>query len=342
MTPPGSFVQLPVSDAESPNRNQSIASPTIMYPQAIQDVRVGVVAFIAILAIVLGIVWGKGCGLGVESQQISISVPNAAGVDAGTAVVVRGVRVGSVLAVRPTRDDVRLTAIVSTTVALFDDASASIRMLELTGGKVVEVVPGNSGRPLGRDETILGTVDDLGVLVGHFSRFSLDASRLLLRLDSLVSGVNEMMIQRGVRDDIVASIADVAAITRAMRTLVHESGSGARMTIGNAHAISQELRSLVRSAAPTTERLLATMDTLGHGAQQTTENLNRTLRSADTLIRHLDRLLMDVSKGNGTVSRLLHDKSMADDLHATMNALKALIEEINQNGVRANVKVDLF
>ncbi len=313
-----------------------------MPARSTEDIRVGVVAFVAIVAIVLGIVWGKGCGFGIENHRYQVSLPDAAGVDAGTIVSIRGVRVGSVVAVTVDRKHVLLTVIISSSIRMYDDATATVRMLELTGGKALEVDPGVSKRQLADGGTIPGRVEDLGALLSSTAALGDDAARLVRRVDTVVAALSDMLINRGAKGEIEAAVGDLATASRDVRDLLQQNRPQIQSAIQDLAALSSDLRSLVREIRPSIDRTLSTVDTLGAEAKATSRQLRGTLRGADSLILHIDRVVEDLRNGKGAASRLLFDRKTADELQATIEAVRSLLQDIERNGIKAKVDVDIF
>lgn len=307
-----------------------------------EDIRVGIVAFVAFIAVVLGIAWGKGCGFEIESHRYHVSLPDAAGVDAGTVVSIRGVRVGSVVAVSVDRTRVLLAIVVSSSVRIYDDAKATVRMLELTGGKALEIDPGSSLHELAENGTIPGTVADLGSLLSKTATLGDEATLLIRRVDTVVAAMSDLLLNRGVTGDIEQAVGDLSIVSGDVRRLLHDNQPQIQAAIRDLSALGSELRSLVRSIRPAVDRAVTTIDTLGSEAKLASRQLQGTMRGADSLLLRIDRFVTDLRNGKGAASRLLFDSTTAEDLQETIDAVRSLIKDIEQNGIKAKVDVDLF
>jgi len=307
-----------------------------------QDVRVGVVAVVALAAVVGGIIWGKGCGFRIENRRVTIALPDAAGIDAGTTITIRGVKVGSVTSIQTGRDSVIVSALMSGDIPLYDDASAAVRMLELTGGRAIEIIPGVSSRPLAPEARIPGSVSDITALLRSADRLTTRATDVLVRLDSTVAYVNELAGNPNVRREIEGTVHDVAAMTATTRTMIESNRSTIDEALRNLAALSNQLHEIVRTTRPAVERTIRTADTLGADAHAMAIRIERSLNTADSLVARLNAIAHDIRHGNGAVSRLMFDTSTADQLMNTIEAVRALVSDIQANGVKANVKVDIF
>lgn len=307
-----------------------------------QDVRVGIVAFAAVVAIVLGIAWGKGCAIGNESHHYVVLLTDASGIDEGTVVSLRGVRVGSVIGVGLDSTQVRLAVRVAGPIRLFDDATASVQMLELTGGRMLALSPGSSGALLPDGGEIPGTVADLGALLAKASTLGDDASLLLKRVDSVVAALSDLLLRRGRIEDISGSIQNLAAASADLRHLLERNGPHLETTIRSIAVLSRGLNVAINQLGTHVHGTLNTIDTLGADARHVSRSLNEILARADTLTAKIDQIVDDLHNGDGAASRLLFDPATAQELLATIAAVRSLLADIEKNGIKAKVDVDLF
>src|ERR1043165_4308116 len=109
-----------------------------MITQRSTEVKVGIVSILAVALLIAGIMLGKGLGVGA-SHVLTFRFPSSGGIDIGAPVTVNGVRRGTVTSVENANGAVVLKANVSNIDDLHADASAVISMLEITGGKKIEV-----------------------------------------------------------------------------------------------------------------------------------------------------------------------------------------------------------
>jgi phospholipid/cholesterol/gamma-HCH transport system substrate-binding protein len=305
-----------------------------------REIRVGIVTVVALIALVGGIIWGKSLGFGVATRIVRITFPNASGVDVGTVVTLNGVRKGSVTAIDAQPDEVRITASVDDTFPLKADASAVLSMLEVTGGKKIELSPGKSPAPLPADAVIPGVVQgDITSLLAQVGDIAASASQVVAGLDSTVTMVNGVLGSREFRENITSTMSNLEQASGDARNLVTANRAAINRAVSNLDRLSSDLRDLVNRTRPAVERTLASAEDISADAKSALRSVDTTLRQANTLIAHLDTLAADIKGGQGAVSKIIYDKEFADELQRTLTAVKDLVQSIDKGGLKTRINI---
>jgi len=305
-----------------------------------REIRVGVVTVVALVALIGGIVWGKGLGFGVSNRIITMSFPNAAGVDLGTVITLNGVRKGSVTAIDAQPDEVRITATVEDTFPIKADAGAVLAMLEITGGKKIEILPGKSTAPLPRDAVIQGRVQgDITALLAEVGEIAVKANKVIGGLDSAITTVNGMIGSTQFQSRIENTMINLESTSSEARQLVVGNRAAINGAVANLSRLSSDLRDMVNRMGPAVERTLANAESVSADAGVAIRGVDSTLRQANVLIGRLDAIAADIKGGNGAVSKLIYDKNFADELERTVKSAQSLIESIERSGIKAKLNI---
>lgn len=305
-----------------------------------QEIRVGVVATLSIVIVVAGIVWGKGFGFGVDNRPVKLSFESAAGVDLGTPVMLRGVRIGAVTGIDVQPDRVVVSASLRDVVQLKRDAVGRLGMLEVTGGKKIEIDPGKSGQLLGAEDFIRGESEgDITAILGVVGKISDKANLLIGRIDTTVATINEILGSRDFKGDIGRTFAQLDDATSAARNLVVGNQSAVNAAVGNLRNVSEQLRDLVAHTRPALERTVYAADGATADARVLMSRIDTTMRRADLLVAHIDSITVEVLHGKGAVSKLLYDPAFAAQLDSTVILVQRLLDDITRNGVKTNIKI---
>ena len=91
---------------------------------------------------------GKGISFSPTQKSVAIRLATSGGIDAGSPVVVNGVRRGTVTQVSNDNGGVLVTATLDDVSDLKSDAQALVSILEITGGKKIELTPGSAATAL--------------------------------------------------------------------------------------------------------------------------------------------------------------------------------------------------
>ncbi|MCE7933645.1 MAG: MCE family protein [Chlorobi bacterium CHB2] len=305
-----------------------------------QEARVGLISLVALVLLVGGIVWGKRAAFGVEERIVVFTASNTSGVDAGSVITVNGVRKGSVISVQTTPDGVTIQAGIDPTIPLKEDATGTIQMLEITGGKKIEVSVGKSERPLPASAAIPCVVaGDLGAVVGTFDQIAHKVDALLVRIDTTIGFANGLIGSPQLRNGVEQTVENAAQLTRSLNLLVADNRGKLEQTISNLDGTISELRGLLQRSSPGIERSIAAVEQTATDARAVINSSSSVLRRADSLIAHVDGLVGDLRNGNGIVAKLINDSTLTNELMLTLKNARGMIEEIRKYGINTNVSI---
>lgn len=306
-----------------------------------QEIRVGIVTVVAVIALVGGIIWGRGVALGPDQRTLHFRMKDAGGVSPGTAVTLRGVRVGAVSAVRILPDGVEAEAVVrGAEIDLRTDAVGIIRAPELTGGKVIAIDPGRSDQRLTGDATLPARPDaDISSLLGRADTLTVAVNSVVRRADSALATVNDLLGSKRFRDDISMTLQNIREGSESARLLIVNNERAVNAAIGDLSALGRDLRSLVATTRPAVERSLVAVDTISTDARVALRHLNVTLERADTLLVSIDDVVRQARDGNGTIGVLLRDSTIPRRIDSLLQQVNRVAEDIEKNGIRARLKI---
>lgn len=305
-----------------------------------KEIRVGVVTLVALGVLVAGIIWGKGGGLAVDNRSITMLFPNAAGIEVGAPITLRGVRRGSVTSLDVRPEGVRINGLVEVSFPLKRDAKAQIQMLEVTGGKKIELLTGTSAEPLPANTVIPGEVQgDITAMLADVGEITSNTKVVVRRVDSTLMTVNELLDSREFRVGIRNSLSNLEATSAEARDLVASNRGKIDRIISNFDRLSNDLRDLLNETRPAVNRALASVDTISLDARSAIRRLDSMLLHADTLVSHVDEITRKINEGEGAVTKLLTDKEFADELDRTLRAVRTLVENIEQGKTRIPLKI---
>lgn len=302
------------------------------------EIRVGIVTIVAVIALIGGILWGKG--IGIDRRRLTVYFPNASGLTSGTPVLIHGVPKGGVASIKAVEDGAQVAILVDRDVDVMRDASAVIRVMEITGGKKVELDPGESTEPLPKDAIIPGVNEgDVGAMLAFVGDLAHEVSPLLKRLDTTLMGVNEILGDPKFRSDVKSTLDNFAGVGADLRKLIANNRGRIERTLQNVDALAANLRSVADKNAPAVERLLTSAESLVAEARSTLNGADVTLETVDRLALRIDSITVDLRTGEGMISRLLYDPKLASELEKVLVELRKTLRDLNQKGVNVNMEV---
>lgn len=304
------------------------------------EIRVGLVFIVAVAALVGGILWGKRIGLAATQKQVTFIFPNAAGVKPGTPVNLNGVERGIVTDVKPVDEGAEVTAFLDRDVPLRKDARAAIQMLEITGGKRIELYPGTSSEQLAGGDAIEGVNQgDIGALVAVMGGIADQIRPTLLRVDTAIAAITAIIGDPAFQRNASTAVESFADVGVDLRRVLRSNEGRINRTLASLENLSTDLNSFIDNNRDELERIISNGDIAVGDLRRTLGNADRSLENVDGLVDSLDVILAEIRTGDGTVSRLLYDKEFADDLEGTLQALRDLLVLFRDYGVNVNMEV---
>lgn len=306
------------------------------------NIKVGITVLIGIVILVLGIMWAKGFYFGANPETLIAKFASAGGAERGDPVYIKGIKRGSVSNISVNdQGEVIIQIQLNDKVTIRKDASATIMMLELMGGKKIDIEPGNNAVAFNpQRDTIIGmATGDLSSLVALGGSISGNIKSIAIKADSLIGSLSTLLGDAKLQDDIKGGISearvavkDLSETLAGIRSLVAEN----RATLKNAIV---ELEKLAKNVN-------ATVDDIGPAAKAAIDDTrafiakaSTTMEKADIALSEIDKMLIDSRTNKSLLYKLTSDKAFGDQVDSTlMHALK-MIKEIRYQGLNTNVRI---
>lgn len=304
------------------------------------ELKVGIVSFFAIILLIIGISIGKGLNFGVNQQQIHLRFPTSGSVEPGAPVLVNGVKRGSVTSVSNDNNSVMVIASLADVSDLNADATAKISMLEITGGRKIELSPGISSQSIDISKEIPGTIAaDATELIGMFGEIGGDARILVKRLDTITAAATELLADGRVITQIRHAIGQSDTLLTTLNSFVLQNREALHSTISTMNSLAAELRQAVQTNEPKARKLLDKLDSVATSANVLILKTDSVAGDARVLINDVHKITQDIRNGKGLVSRVLYDEELTKHLDSTVVKINRLFDFIQENGVNVNLRL---
>jgi len=296
------------------------------------DFKVGLTVLAGITLLLIGIGWAKGWGFGGEAETHKAVFLSAGGLEKGDPVTVNGVKLGTVEGIELRQSSVVVTMGFSKHVDLRRDASASISMLELMGGKKVELTPGSASEPLPTGTMIPGNNNgDISTLVGMVTSLSGTLASITGKTDTLFTSLNSVLEGDGFKTKLnhTLDVADGALLrldgtAGRVNALLTQNGPTLSRALSQADSTMRQLSSIIAENRP--------------GLRVFVDSGSRAIADARRSLGRLDSLLINAGRENTFMYRLTRDTSFAMRLDSALTSLGKLSEQIRLQGIDANIR----
>jgi phospholipid/cholesterol/gamma-HCH transport system substrate-binding protein len=304
------------------------------------EFRVGLLIFFGVIILVLGIVFGRSLNLSSERTDIKLLFPHSGGLKPSDPIYVNGVKRGSVNSIENYHDSVLVIGNLDEINDIYSDASATILILEITGGKKIEINPGKSKIKFNRSNYIYGSnPPDLGELVATFGAASNEIIGLLNKVDTTLNGLNVLLGDKNLHQNLVSIINNTDKMIADLSVLLENNKTTINSTLQDLKQISTTVKTLLNDNKSQFSSIVSNLDTISTNSKPMLKKADSLLSSLQLLSNDMKNILNNIEQGNGTISKLLYDKSFAQRIDSTIMNLDSLVNSIKKYGVNVNVRL---
>lgn len=296
--------------------------------------KVGLFSLITIIIFIFGFYFLKGKNLFTTKSKYYAVFDNVDGIYPSNPLVVNGHKIGSVNgeAFDVNTGKVVLEMVVENDFTLYDSCLASITSTDLVGSKEVSVRYKVSKRVLKSGDTMMTVAapDLMSKLSAAIDPLQANIAKTLKNLDSVLVGVKGALG----KDDPTSTIHKLNAVLDNIHTLTAENG-----------ALQQTLNNL-KTFTGNLDKNNANIDRILHNVADLTDtlksaDLSATVAKAREALSSIDTLMYNINNGDGTVSSLIKDKKIYNDLDSAVLSLNVLLGDVKKNPFRY-VNVSMF
>jgi phospholipid/cholesterol/gamma-HCH transport system substrate-binding protein len=317
---------------------------------------VGVVVIVAFAVIVAGALWLSGAHLGKTEAVYTARFRTVSGLGVGAPVVLRGVRVGRVEAIRLTAGNwveadmkiysgVTLPAkpvVIAASASLFGEWAATLLpMDQLPDDPNVRQVIAEAAAGAG-SKWPGATLPDIGQLTAQASRIATDIATVANRVQTAFDSEAVMDLRRSIRDfgqvsdrllrvtnEQAEMLGSVGSNLRQGSNLLARAATDLSATLGRVDSATNQgqLATILNNSAATSQDLRTASQSLREfmdEAHKNQESLVRALVSADTVMSR-------IANRTGTLGLLVSDSALYRETTLTMIQLRQLLSDIQAN-----------
>jgi phospholipid/cholesterol/gamma-HCH transport system substrate-binding protein len=299
-----------------------------MKDQRKTEIKVGIVVIASLILFIWILGWAKNFSLTAKQRFIDIRFENVAGLEVGDYVTVNGVKKGNVESFNIRSNDVLVKLALDSDIVLKSDAEFSIIMLDLMGGKRVEIKPGNNNEELNYNEVQRGIFyADIPTVISMLGSVQEDIVASLHEVRITLTSLNEYLTDRDLQQNIKNSVAGLESAVGKLNVVLDENREG--------------LRELISSGNDLTNSANIVISENRENISESLEKLNRVLEETDSLMRTINKLTAETERRENNLGKLLYDETMIDDLRETLINAKKLVEILVNQLERKGIKVDV-
>ncbi len=304
-----------------------------MKDQRKTDIKVGLTVIVAILLFIWILGWAKNFSLNANRTSITIKFQNVAGLEIGDNVTVNGVRKGFVDDVILKNDFVIVSVSLEPNVDLRSNAVFSVMMLDLMGGKKVEILPGNANEKLDIHQVQNGSfsadVPSVMVMIGKLEN---ELPQMFKQVNVTLASLNEYLGDKNLQSNVKTAASNLVVISDQLKNVINENRNQIKLLTSNSAELTSEAKDFF---AKNKESLHTTI-----------VDVSALVKKTDSFISKLDELVIETKDQKNTAGKLLYDDKLFTDLKETLQTVKELVkiltEQLKNEGVNVKADLDIF
>jgi len=301
-----------------------------MKDQRKTEIKVGVTVLIGILIFLWVLGWAKNLTVNANRQEIKVEFSSVAGLEVGDPVTVNGVRKGYVDEIKISGNRVTTLLNLPSDVELKGDAKFSIMMLDLMGGKKVEVNPGISSNSLDNKKLYQGEfLGDIASAMSMLGTVQNDLVDVIRAVKVSLSTLNKTLADNKFNEDLKKSVSNLAKLTENLNTLLKNN--------------SAEINKLLKSGNELTKNVNDFLQTNRDSISQTIAAVHSALQVSRDVLVKVNEFMDKTDKSQNNFGKLLNDPQLMDDLKTSISQVKELtkilIEQLKSKGIEINAHI---
>lgn len=299
-----------------------------------KEFKIGLFAVVVLVVSFFMINYLRGEDIFDNEIEVCSSYANVEGLVASAPVYIKGFKAGKVTEVAYDSEtgDFNVTCSVSKEFRIPEDSKMTIYSVDIMGGKGVRIDLGSS-EVSAEDGTYLSPSFEAGLMDGLSGSVAPLLAKVTSTLDSLsvtVSGVNSILSQEN-QSNIAGTLAHIESLMANVENISSSVGGKSdelAAFIDNLSSVSSKLEGIAEKA-----------DTVMTGVSSVVGSLSES--DIDGIISSFNLLLQNINDPEGTVGKLLVDKSVYDSVDGLLNDIDSLVRKIEENP-KKYIRISVF
>ncbi len=309
------------------------------------EIRIGIMALVAIVALFLGFNYFKGKTLFKSEKEFITYFDDVNGLGNSSKVVINGYKIGKVSSIEmePNRK-FKVTILVKKDFSVPEGSSIGVVGSDLlSGAKNLELIPSNNTKEAA-EGAVLPSVTSVGLMDGitkgvpavmdNINKIATNADTLMGNLKGVVNDNTGKHIEQ-ILSSVELAMQQIGVLSQA---LAQESKNisalmaNANGTVANLQKVSGGLND------GKIDRILGNAE---NATQQLSQaKIQETINNLETTTKKLDGLMEKFEKNDGTLGMLVNDPKLYNSLNTTVTELGKLSEDLKAHpGRYINISV---
>ena len=267
----------------------------------------------------------NGTSLFKKENSLFVLYDNVEGLQVGTKVTVNGLSVGKVAKIDflPNNTKILVSFTVRNDVIFSKNSVAELYEAGLIGGKSIAIHPVyDNFTKFKSGDTLKSSVKPglTDVVNQQIAPLQQKLEKVLTNADSLFSGVNKVLNSEG-KNNLSVTLENLSSAVKNTNELVSRFNSITKYQNKNINTTFENISMI-------SESLNKISDSLSKS------NLKKTIYNIEKLSSNFNQILTEIQDGKGTISKLIYQDSLYQNLKNSSEAVEKLIKDLKSNPKR--------
>lgn len=297
------------------------------------EIRVGLTVLAGLIGLIFVLSWAKNISLTSNQKNINVKFSSASGLEVNDNVTVFGIRKGFVSSTTVVDDGVIVNLSLNKDIILKEDAMFSIVMLDLMGGKKIDINPGLSDKLLNINDTHTGVYhSDIPEVMALLGNVQNDLVSIIKEVKITLVSVNEILNDKKFNEEVKTTITYLSNISIKLNSMIDENRTDFKqITSSTANLIDETSQFLNENKKSSSEAI---------------NELNNVLKNTNEILLKAEQFITETKEQQNNAGKLLYDEKFLDDINKTLSDVKELtsilIEQLKGKGINIDAKIKLF
>ena len=289
-----------------------------------KEVKVGIIGVVGLVFFYLGSNFLKGIDYFSPVNKYYAVYENVHALIVANPVIVNGYtvrRVSNIRILQNQENRILVTMDIDEDLIIGNNSKATLSSNDFLGSKAIILSIGDINEPLSDGDTISAEID------GGLSELLEKATPITDNLGITISRLNDILSSlRGSGDMITTTLDNLNDVLSNTNNLIESNESTITSTLDNLNNLTTDLSQKLEDINPIIEGANDMITTLNK------VNFENTFNQIDILLTSMNGVFDDLESGEGgTLSLLLSDDSLYNNLNQTAYDLDKLLQHINEN-----------
>jgi len=301
-----------------------------MKEQSKTEIKVGITVLIGLIIFLWIFGWAKNLSIRSSENFLKIRFKNVSGLEIGDPVTINGLRKGYVNDIIIKNNDLIVEAAIDNDVKIKEDAKYSIVMLDLMGGKKIDIEPGFSENEIDFNKIQNGVFQsDIPSVMALLGSVQDDLVTVLKDVKAVLSQLNKVLSDDSFVKELRQLVNNINNLSNQMNVVISENRADINKLAKTATELTENTNNLILDNRESVEELI--------------NNFNVLSKETKDLLQKINSFTDETNKRENNLGKILYDDELLNNLKSSIKQLEALtkilVEQLNSKGIKVDAYI---